>query len=307
MIRKEFILNELKYRYPDIAGNIRYPSLPVGRPIFREENGRSYGARVVICGAGELESAQTADQTEALFLCIGKPDQRILDTCDICVLPDGEEPFAIMNFIQRLFDRLDEWTQRLKQVAETGRNAEELLTTAGEMLQNPIWLIDEREHIVAQAEASQPIDSAFLQKLLKRMPIKEIASGEVRRIDKNDEADRLVIRIDSGTERYLLLCAASERPLYGSDEVVFESLAGYLRLMLSERKLYTRATQRLRRNDALEAIAPVIIKCGGTGGAGVRGIIRPWVGRERFIRVRRGRTAQRRSSRRAGGSGMSAA
>ena len=36
----------------------------------------------------------------------------------------------MLNFVQRLFDRLDDWTQSLRQAAETGEGVEELLSRA---------------------------------------------------------------------------------------------------------------------------------------------------------------------------------
>ncbi len=232
MIRKEFIINELKYRYPAVGGAIRRPELPVGRPLFLEGENITLGPHVVVCRAAELNAARIPEQREPLFLCAGTPEQRVLDSLDVCILPDGEQTAAVLNFVQRLFDRLDEWLQQLKAAAESEKDIEELLRTAGEMLQNPVFLIDSMSHVVAQSGQADT----------KLEMIRSEAAGD-RTLTEGAQNDTLSRDITVGGSTYTLLCTASERPLYGSDEFVFESLAGYVRLMLSEQKLYPSGTR----------------------------------------------------------------
>jgi hypothetical protein len=49
-----------------------------------------------------------------------------------------------------------------------------------------------------------------------------------------------------------LICAAVERPIYGSDEVVFEALADNLRRMIFERKLFLREARQSKADDDAE-------------------------------------------------------
>ena len=152
MIQKDFIRSELRYRYPSLAEQIRAPQQPVGRPLLFERGERGFGARIIVCDAADLLTFTGRTQAEPLFLCIGTPSSDVFDALDICVLPEYEQKSAVLNFVQRLFDRLDDWTQSLRQAAETGVEAEDLLTQASDMLQNPIVLLDERGHIVAASE-----------------------------------------------------------------------------------------------------------------------------------------------------------
>ena len=120
MIRKEFIRNELRYRYPTLEDSIRAPQQAVGRPLLFEGGTRKVGARIVVCSKYELDTLTVEEDREPLFLCIGSPKKDALARFDVCILPESERAGAVLNFVQRLFDRLDEWTQRLREAAETG-------------------------------------------------------------------------------------------------------------------------------------------------------------------------------------------
>ena len=64
----------------------------------------------------------------------------------------------------------------------------------------------------------------------------------------------LTVRLTSGNTHYTLICLASERALYASDEIVLESLAGFLRLMLSERTLGLGVRRFRRENEAAAGV-----------------------------------------------------
>ena len=106
MIQKEFIRSELRYRYPNLEEHICAPQQAVGRPLLFERGERKFGARIIVCDAAELNHLKNVTQTEPLFLCIGQPDEKAFDAFDLCVLPEHEQKSAILNFVQRLFDRL---------------------------------------------------------------------------------------------------------------------------------------------------------------------------------------------------------
>jgi DNA-binding PucR family transcriptional regulator len=155
----------------------------------------------------------------------------------------------VLNFVQRLFDRLDDWTQSLRQAAETGEGVEELLSRAGSMLQNPVVLLDERNHIVAQSDSSDTLSVSA--HMIPDLTTEQTAShGHVNVIGDRSAPDALLVRLNSGDERYTLLCAASDRPLYASDEIVMDSLAGFLRLMLAERSTRLWPSQNRKADDA---------------------------------------------------------
>jgi len=252
MIQKEFIRNELGYRYPDLVDSIRQPQQGVGRPLLFERGVRKFGARIIVCSGEEMNTLTGSAQREPLFLCIGAPDQEKLNAYDVCVLPVSEQAGAVLNFVQRLFDRLDDWTQSLRQAAETGEGVEELLTRASAMLQNPVILLDERGHIIAQSEQA---DIAALSEKFSSDKLLETAprSGSVYRLG-SAATEMMLTRLQSGDSQFILLCLASDRPLYASDEIVLESLAGFLRLMLSERTL-RRGTHREHRGNEAAAAA----------------------------------------------------
>ncbi len=247
MIQKEFIRNELRYRYPHLQDSIRTPEQPVGRPLLFERAAKKYGARIVICFADDLNTLQDKSQSAALFLCIGSPDESHLLKYDICILPAEEQTSAVLNFIQRLFDRLDDWTQSLRQAAETGEGVEELLSRAGEILQNPVALLDERGHVIAQSDS---MDTTILARVTHS---DNMQGGRVGMIGNRAEPEALFVSLISEESNYTLLCAASERPLYASDEIVLDSLAGFLRLMLSERANRFFVTQERRENSKVSS------------------------------------------------------
>ena len=251
MIQKEFIRNELRYRYPNLSGSIRQPQQAVGRPLLLEGGGRTFGARIVVTTGEEFNALKGAGQSEPLFLCIGTPRAELLRAYDVCVLPQGEQIGAVLNFVQRLFDRLDDWTQSLRQAAETGEGAEELLSRASEMLQNPVLLLDARGHIVAQSAlaaaeefypnqlSGQAGDAGRVEKELNPNQLSGQTgdAGRVEKVGSGLTPEAMFVRLQAGEGSFTLVCPASERPLYASDEIVLESLAGFLRLMLSERTL----------------------------------------------------------------------
>ena len=257
MIPKEFIRNELRYRFPNMGGSIHAPQTLVGRPLLFEVGGRSPGQRIVICTKEELDVHLGAAQNEPLFLCIGMPRAEILAENDVCILPDGEQAGVVLNFVQRLFDRLDDWTQRLRIAAETGEDVETLLLRASDMLQNPVFLLDERGHILAQSDESARIfDTTILQ--ARDQANGENTCGGIRHIANKTDPDMLVIDLTSGSIRFTLVCIASERPLYATDEIVLDSLAGFLRLTLSEHTLGLGARRLRRENEAVERLRALL-------------------------------------------------
>jgi hypothetical protein len=162
---------------------------------------------------------------------------------------------TLFNSIQRLFDRLDEWSQRLKQIAETGTDCSELLESAAGMLQNPVWLCDENWHTVARAERFfSDLDADFLKESYKMLDTKCRGRMDRQPFHAGDAegAELLCVGFSAGGARFFLLCAAKERPFYGSDEIVFENLGGYVKLMLSEHKISVRALRQNRQNDLIE-------------------------------------------------------
>ena len=264
MIRKEFILSELRYRFPQVNDSIRHPQQAVNRPLFFENNGRKFSARIILCSPYELNDLEDVDQPAPLFLCVGQPEPHVLQLLDVCVLPDTVNMLILFNFIQRLFDRLDEWRQRLKEVAESSTDVASLLDSAAGMLQNPVWLCDSRCHVVAgskryDAELRQ-LDLTESYKLLEQCLKNTIApEGVVRRSPGSVVPELAISVFMAAGARFALVCAASERPFYGSDEVVFEHLSGYVKLMLSERKLSVRALRQRTENETIESLLRVLL------------------------------------------------
>ena len=236
MIQKEFIRSELRYRYPNLTDSILSPDQPVGRPLLFESGERRFGAHIIIAKSEELDTIKSENSRDALFLCIGSPSENARLAFDICVLPEQEHPGVILNFIQRLFDRLDDWTQSLRQAAETEDGVEQLLSRASGMLQNPVLLLDERGHVIAQSDQAEA--SLFTDRIPQELLLGDGGDNAViHKIGGHDSPDAIYTKISFGSSYCLLACVASERQLYASDEIVFDSLVGFLRLMLSERRL----------------------------------------------------------------------
>lgn len=252
MIRKEFILSELNYRYPLVIQTIQHPEQTVGRPLLLERDGRISSARIIICRAEELLLPQDSDLRKSLYLCIGTPSNEIMEQLDLCILPADEHRANVLNFVQRLFDRLDDWTQQLRQIAKTGTDVEELLQRAASMLQNPILLLDEHGHVIVHTESLHEDQALAIATQFFRSGTMPSVEGGLLHISLGDGEDALAVSIPVGTARFLLLCVANERSLYGSDEYVFESLSGYVRMMLSEQKYHTLSQLRRQENELLE-------------------------------------------------------
>jgi hypothetical protein len=252
MIQKEFIASELKYRYPQMTEQIRDPRQPVKRPLFFEDGMLKPGSRIFICSPEQMEQISALNGEQALFLCVGQPP---CGTLDYCAFPADTKMTALFNFVQRLFDRLDEWSQRLKEIAESGSDCSELLESAAGMLQNPVWLCDERWHVVARAERFFPdegLEGFRASYNLMEEKARSLPEGTTIRLSQPDETEFLGVQLQAGGARFTLLCAARERAFYASDETVFAYLTGYVKLMLSERKTSVRALRPNREFDVLE-------------------------------------------------------
>ena len=254
MIRKEFILNELNYRYPLVIQTIQQPEQTVGRPLLLERDGKVASARIIICRAEELTIPAGQDLRQPLYLCIGMPSQEVMEQLDLCILPVTEHRANVLNFVQRLFDRLDDWTQQLKQIAKTETDVEVLLQRAASMLQNPIILLDEHNHVIVHTDNLQHDQFDTLTKRYRLEDLNPDSDRGLFHIKDQEGQTALAALIPSGEGHFLLLCTASERALYGSDESVFEALAGYVRLMLSEQKFYTQKRQRKQETIAAERL-----------------------------------------------------
>ncbi|MEA4939622.1 MAG: helix-turn-helix domain-containing protein [Christensenella sp.] len=265
MIRKEFIVSELKYRFLQVEHSIQHPEQAVNRPLFFENSGRRFSARIIVCTADELNELEDTDQPAPLFLCIGQPDLHVFEHLDLCIFSESVNPLALFNFVQRLFDRLDEWRQRLKEIAETSADVALLLDGAAGMLQNPLWLCDAKCHVISEAERysaeRKQLDLSESYKLLEEFihqPSK--SETDILRLPGNGGPELAVSRITASGARFALICAASERAFYGSDEVVFEHLSGYVKLMLSERKLSIRALRQRPENEQIEPLLRVLFE-----------------------------------------------
>lgn len=255
MIRKEFLVSELKYRYPQMTDVIRHPLEPVNRPLFFEPEAKRTSARIYICTAGQLTGIALGDPVKPLFLCAGKPEEEVLRRYDVCAFPEQTDRQKLFNFVQRLFDRLDEWNEKLKEIAETGSDCSELLESAEEMLQNPVWLCDEERHTVARAERFYgELSDGYLAESYKLLDEHCIdgGTGKPYRSKAAEGTELLCESFSAAGARFVLLCASKERPFYGSDEVVFENLGGFVKMMLSEHKISVRALRQNRKNDHIE-------------------------------------------------------
>ena len=260
MIRKEFILSELNYRYPLVIQTIQHPEQTVGRPLLFERDGWISSARIIVCRAEELILPPGTDVRKSLYLCIGTPPQEIMEQLDLCILPSDEHRANVLNFVQRLFDRLDDWTQQLRQGAKTGADVEELLQRAASMLQNPILLLDEHGHVIARTESLHEDQVLAIVKRFSLNDALPLPEGGALHISSGEGEDALAMYVPVGSTRFQLLCVAQERPLYGSDEYVFESLSGYVRLMLSEQKYHTQSQHHRQENAVLEQALRTLIE-----------------------------------------------
>lgn len=252
MIQKEFIVSELKYRYPQMTEQIHDPRQQVKRPLFYEGGMQKPGSRIYLCKPEQMERINAQDGENALFLCAGQPRQNALD---YCAFPEDTDLAAMFNFVQRLFDRLDEWSQRLKEIAESGDDCAELLESAAGMLQNPVWICDERWHVVARAERFFPeggLESFDASYKMLEEKVRCKPEGTTIRLAQPEGNEQLGVSLLAGGARFTLVCAARERPFYASDETVFSYLTGYVKLMLSERKTSVRALRPNREFDVLE-------------------------------------------------------
>lgn len=255
MIIKEFLDSELKYRYSQMKSFITRPKDAVGRPLFFEPDGGRTSARVYVCSGKAFTASKRAVDSGALLLCAAAADFTPDPAIDCCVFPPETDLLALFNFIQRLFDRLDEWNQKLKLIAEGASEVPELLESAAGMLQNPVWLCDADGHIVARAErffADMEHDETALSYTMTDFEESAEKEGDAHRIRCEDGSELLIAKLTAADTAFLLACAAKERPFYGSDETVFGYLSGYVKLMLSERKVSIRALRANRRNDAIE-------------------------------------------------------
>lgn len=263
MIRKGFILSELSYRFPQVVHSIHHSEQAVSRPLFFECSERKFNARIIICTPYELNELTDIDQAAPLFVCVGQPDLRVFHALDICVLPETENPLSLFNFIQRLFDRLDEWRQRLKEAAETSADIATLLDCAAGMLQNPLWLCDARCHIVSSAECCKTEENLIdlsSYKLLEQIITDESTPTEsALRLSNSDAPALTVACLSAGGAKFALVCAAVDRPFYGSDDIVLEHLSGYVKRMLTDRKLTVRALRQRAENDAFEPLLRALL------------------------------------------------
>jgi hypothetical protein len=262
MIKKEFLESELKYRYPQMQSRIQRPFDEVGRPLFLESGDKRAGARIFLCMDTHPPVPGTAINPGALFLYIGKPVQPPTISHDYCIFPKETGRLTLFNFIQRLFDRLDEWNQKLKGIAEGASRLPNLLEAAAGMLQNPVWVCDGGGHIVARAErffTDLDDEAAQTSYKLKDLLPAELQEGKCVRIRKDGITETLCVKLLAAEAEYTLLCCARERSFYGSDETVFGYLSGYVKLMLSERKISLRALRVNRRNDEIERHLRVLL------------------------------------------------
>ncbi len=255
MIRKEFLVSELKYRYPQMQDNIRHPLESVNRPLFLEPGSKRTSTRIYICSAGQMANIVSNSPEKPLFLCAGKPGEKELLQYDICFFPEQTDRQLLFNFVQRLFDRLDEWNEKLKEIAEIGSDCTELLESAEGMLQNPVWLCDENWHTVARAErfyAELSADYFLASYKMLEDECGENRIGKPFRMKAAESTELLCARFSAAGARFMLFCASKERPFYGSDEVVFENLSGLVKMMLSEHKISVRALRQNKKNDYIE-------------------------------------------------------
>lgn len=257
MIQKGFLAQELGYRYTEMRARVLRPDALVERPLFLERGKAASERRIYLCNANQLDSAPPA-AAEALLLCLGEPSGAILDAADYCLFPADMDTSVLMNFVQRVFDRFDEWDLRLRHAAGPEGGVTALLDCASDMLQNPVWLADASGRLLARAErfgaerVREECETSY--KMMERFRAGDGGSHvpeaqPFRASLEGGSSELLCVRFSAGDAAYALLSAGVERAFYGSDETVLERLGGYMQEMLLERRAPADAR---RRDPALE-------------------------------------------------------
>ncbi len=294
MIQKGFLSQELTYRYPQMRSHLNHTEESVDRPLFFDEGARADDARIYVCSAKQAAALQGSDRGKGLFLCIGEPDGPKNEMPDCCVFPENVNPQILMNFVQRIFDRLDEWDLRLRRIAEAATDCSELLDCASEMLQNPVWMCDESGRLIARAERfgqeNVQKECELSYKMMERRPADAPDSEPVpeervrRKQDEQSGTELLYARFSAGKERFALLSAARERAFYASDETVLERLCGYCRLVLLKRRPTEQTQGRPPQNDRRERLLRAAFERTETESAVTAGLVAlGWDGRSSYF------------------------
>ena len=145
----------------------------------------------------------------------------------------------------------------MKDISEREDDITKLLNCAADMVQNPLWLCDEKLHIISRSERfiEEQNDSDILESYkMSESFLTAFKAQEANSFHFSEAgvSECFVLTIQSVHTRFYLICIASERPFYGSDDVVLENLGGFAKLMISEHKLNTRALRADSRLGEIE-------------------------------------------------------
>lgn len=129
-----YILEQLRKEYRicgenNISGEDGYL-----RPFLHVEQEEESTGHVHIVPA----DADISQSAEGLWILCGRGDGRL--PAKACIRIEDEEMLEarILNNVQRLFDRCDEWERKLQEEVLTGRNLQKILKFSAEFLENPL-------------------------------------------------------------------------------------------------------------------------------------------------------------------------
>ena len=116
-------------------------TLSLCRPVYFTQGMTLQKGKLYLCRPDLL--AQTAPTQGCLIICTGKPPLSWLDRrCSVLSAPASTNLFELMNLVQLVFDKYDEWEAKLIEIQKTSNRISDMIIASFPIFENPIDVVD---------------------------------------------------------------------------------------------------------------------------------------------------------------------
>ena len=132
--------------------------LSLDRPVLFTDDLRELSDdRLYVAMAERLPNRMSVGN-HVTIVCTGDAPQLAfyqMRCCVICI-KENTDLFGVFNLVQSIFNRYDEWNEKLREILDRNASIEEMLKISGPIFENPMFVIDSNFHYLAYTGNASP-------------------------------------------------------------------------------------------------------------------------------------------------------
>lgn len=240
----QILADRLRQNYPNCQLGEMSEEMNLKRPLFYQNGTDFKKNKVYIARECDVNASLLANHGDNLVLVVGtsfRSEKKAIP--GVCFFPEGSNPEALFNTVQRIFDTYDAWDERMQNLALSERTLKTLLDASHRIFHNPIMVSTTEGFIIDYSSLMDtlPEFQDILQHNQVTASAKEESSGgeefsEVRHFqDPLSQKNNLYVEIyDKNRNAYRVVIVEATRKLKTYDEYLLLHLTKYVRQMLEK-------------------------------------------------------------------------